>query len=267
MTTTKTIGAMRYIRYDIEDRCGLITLDRPEVLNAWHKPMRDELLAALEACEHDPAIRAIVLTGAGERAFCAGQDLNEAHDFDADRAVAWIGEWERLYGLIRGLSKPLIMALNGLAAGSAFQVALLGDIRVGHAGTRMGQPEINAGIASITGPWIMREVLGLSRTVELTLSGRLMDGAECHRLGLLHHYVEQRQVLPTALRVAAELAEKSALAIALDKQWLRELTQPGFEQTFAAARRFHRQAFGSGESARRIERFFTTRGAAQEHDS
>lgn len=71
-------------------------------------------------------------------------------------------EWERLYDRIRSLSKPLIMALNGLAAGSAFQVALLGDMRIGHSGVMMGQPEINSGIASVTGPWIMREMLGMA---------------------------------------------------------------------------------------------------------
>jgi enoyl-CoA hydratase/carnithine racemase len=250
---------MNYIIIEKIQHTAVITLNRPEVLNAWHKPMRDELLGALQQLDGDNAIRAIIMTGAGERAFCAGQDLNEAHDFDSDRAIAWIGEWERLYDQIRSLRKPLIMALNGLAAGSAFQVALLADIRVGHPGMRLGQPEINAGIASITGPWIMREVLGLSRTIELTLTGRMMDGKEAHRIGILHHCVAPEEVLSTALEIAAELAEKSALTIALDKQWFREMTQAGFEQTFAAARRAHSQAFGSGETAKRIDRFFEVR--------
>ncbi|MBX4378163.1 enoyl-CoA hydratase/isomerase family protein, partial [Mycobacterium tuberculosis] len=86
------------------------------------------------------------------------------------------------YRTLRSLSKPLIMALNGTAAGSAFQVALLGDIRVGHAGSKMGQPEINSGIPSVTGPWIMKQMLGLSRTIELTLTGRMMSAAEAHQL-------------------------------------------------------------------------------------
>ena len=85
--------------------------------NAWHARMREMLVAALEKVESNDAIRAIIMTGTGERAFCAGQDLNETKTFDPDRAEEWIKEWDRLYNTIRGLSKPLIMALNGLAAG------------------------------------------------------------------------------------------------------------------------------------------------------
>lgn len=164
-----------------EAEVTVLTLNRPEVLNAWHRPMREALLTALDACEADPNCRAIVLTGAGERAFGAGQDLNETKTFDEDRAEEWIEEWRALYLRIRTLSKPLICALNGLAAGSAFQVALLCDIRVGHDGSKMGQPEINSGIASSLGPWIMREMLGLSRTTELVLTGRMMSGEEAHK--------------------------------------------------------------------------------------
>ena len=106
---------------------GIITLNRPQVLNAWNTAMREELSATLAAMEEDAEVRAIILTGAGDRAFGAGQDLNETKTFDPDRAEEWMGEWERLYDRIRSLSKPIIAALNGVAAGSAFQVALLCD--------------------------------------------------------------------------------------------------------------------------------------------
>ena len=173
---------------------GVLTLNRPEKLNAWNAEMRGEIIAALKELDGDAKVAAIVMTGAG-RAFSAGQDLAEAHDFDASRAVEWIGEWENYYSAIRNLSKPIVMALNGAAAGSAFQVALLGDVRVAHPGVRMGQPEINSGIASTLGPWLMSEMLGLSRMIELTLTGRLMDGEECHRIGLVHHLVPEDRVL------------------------------------------------------------------------
>src|SRR5205085_8216976 len=124
----------KFILTEVAGGTAIITLNRPECLNAWHTPMRDEILAALQEYNESREIRAIVMTGAGERAFSAGQDLNEAHDFDEERAEAWIREWERYYGLIRNLTKPFVMALNGTTAGSAFQVALLGDIRVAHPG-------------------------------------------------------------------------------------------------------------------------------------
>ncbi|PMS38826.1 enoyl-CoA hydratase/carnithine racemase [Trinickia symbiotica] len=240
-------------------RVAVITLNRPDRLNAWTTPMRERIIEALHRFDGDEEVRAIVMTGAGDRAFSAGQDLAEAHDFDGERAVAWVREWERYYDALRSLSKPLVMALNGTAAGSAFQVALLGDIRVGHPGVRMGQPEINAGIASTTGPWIMNAMLGMSRTIELTLTGRLMDASECERIGLIHHLVPADQVFTKALEIANELAAKPPVAMRLDKQRFREMTEAGFRDCIAAGQRIQREAYDSGEPARMMEEFFRRR--------
>ena len=250
----------QFILTEIDGPVGVITLNRPACLNAWNREMRLEIVAALQAFDHAEAVRAVVMTGAGDRAFSAGQDFAEAHGFDEDRAEEWIREWETFYGLLRSLTKPIVMALNGTAAGSAFQVALLGDIRVGHAGVTMGQPEINSGIASITGPWIMKEILGMSRTIELTLTGRMMPAEECERIGLIHHLVPREQVLPKALEIAEQLAGKAALAMLIDRAWFREMTEANFRHTIEAAIRFHRQSYGSGEPARKMEEFMAARG-------
>jgi enoyl-CoA hydratase/carnithine racemase len=250
----------RFIKAEADGRIAIVTLERPEVLNAWHRPMRNELVAALTAFNADAGIRAMILTGAG-RAFCAGQDLNEARTFDPDRVEEWIEEWRRLYGTIRDLDKPLVIALNGVAAGSAFQASLLADVRVGHPGVQMGQPEIDSGIPSITGFWIMREALGLSRTTELIVTGRMLDAPECHALGLVHYLVPEDQVMTKALEIAARLATKPPIAMRLDKQRFREVTQAGFDDAMEAAVRIHREAYASGEPAQMIERFFADRAA------
>ncbi len=238
---------------------ALITLNRPHVLNAWDRPMRELLVGALDRCAADDGIGAVVLTGAGDRAFGAGQDLREAKSFDADRAEEWLREWERLYDRMRSLPKPLVVAMNGLAAGSAFQFVLLADFRIGHPGVRMGQPEINSGIASITGPWIMNEMLGIARTTDLTLTGRLMDAEECHRVGVLNRVVAPERVLPESLELARALAAKPRLAMQLDKQWLREMTDARFHAAIEAGIRYHRIAYGSGEPAQNMERFLAAR--------
>ncbi len=245
----------RYILRETRGKVGVITLNRPEVLNAWHAAMREELIEAFDEMEADPAIRAVILTGAGERAFGAGQDLNETKTFDPDRAEAWIGEWERLYDRIRSLSKPVVAALNGLAAGSAFQVALICDLRVGHPGVKMGQPEINSGIASTTGPWIMREILGLGRTIDLTLTGRMMDAEECFRVGALSRLVAKEEVMPAALALAGDLAEKPPVAMTLNRARFREVTDPGMRDAMAAGVRNQRQAYATGEPARMMDAF------------
>jgi enoyl-CoA hydratase/carnithine racemase len=221
--------------------------------------MRDAIVAAVERFGADDQVRAVIMTGAGTRAFCAGQDLEEAHGFDADRAEVWIREWETYYDALRALPKPFVVALNGTAAGSAFQVALLADIRVAHPGVTMGQPEINSGVASTTGPWLMREMLGLSRTIELTLTGRMMDAAECHRIGLVHHLVPQGEVMNKAREVAALLAAKPPIAMRLDKARFRAVTEPGFREAIASGIAIQRESYASGEPARMMEAFFRER--------
>ncbi|SDV50725.1 enoyl-CoA hydratase/isomerase family protein [Chitinasiproducens palmae] len=240
-------------------RVAVVTLNRPDKLNAWTTPMRNAIIDALERFDADDNVAAIIMTGAGNRAFSAGQDLSEAHDFDGERAVAWVKEWQRYYAVLRGLKKPLVMALNGTAAGSAFQVALLGDIRVAHPAVRMGQPEINAGIASTTGPWIMNSMLGMSRTIELTLTGRLMDADECKQIGLIHHIVPEEKVFEKALEIATDLANKPPVAMRLDKQRFREMTEEGFQSCIEAGIRIQREAYDSGEPARMMEAFFRKR--------
>ncbi len=252
----------KFIEVKREENIGIIILNRPEKLNAWHKPMKDELLDALKKYENDKDIRAIILTGAGEKGFCAGQDLEEAETFDEDGAEAWIEGFRVLYGFIRGLSKPIVGAINGVAAGSGFQVALLTDVRVGHAGTRMGQPEINSGITTSTGSWIMAPMIGLSRTIELTLTGRMMDGEECYRIGLLHRLVSRKDVMKEALKAAKELGSKPPIAMRLTKDRFREMTEESFQEVLKAAVRMNRESFGSGEP-QAVARKFLDKHAAK----
>jgi enoyl-CoA hydratase/carnithine racemase len=250
-----------FVLSEVRGNVGIVTLNRPAVLNAWHAAMRNELVEAFDAMEANEAVGAVILTGAGDRAFGAGQDLNETKTFDPDRAELWIGEWERLYERIRSLSKPVVAALNGVAAGSAFQVALLCDIRVGHPGVTMGQPEINSGIASTTGPWIMREIMGLAHTIDLTLTGRMMDADECFRVGAISRLVPQDQVMPVALAIARDLASKPPVAMRLNRARFREVTQAGLRDALAAGVRNQREAYATGEPARMMEAFLAKRAA------
>jgi enoyl-CoA hydratase len=246
---------------EVRGAIGILTLNRPQILNAWNAPMRSRLVEGLDELEANEAVRAIILTGAGERAFGAGQDLNETKTFDPDRAEAWMNEWERLYDRIRSLSKPIVAALNGVAAGSAFQVALLCDLRIGHDGVTMGQPEINSGIASVTGPWIMREMIGIARTIDLTLTGRMMDADECFRIGLINRIVPKQKVMEATLALADELAAKPPVAMRLNKARFREVTEESFRECLAAGIRNQREAYGTGEPARMMEQFLAVRAA------
>lgn len=248
-----------YILTEKMGRVLRITLNRPDKLNAWNAEMRDMLIAAFEAAEADDGVGAIVLTGAGDRAFGAGQDLSESQSFDADRAEVWMGEWKALYAKFREGSKPIVAAVNGVAAGSAFQVALLCDLRVAHPGVRMGQPEIIAGIPTVTGNWIMREMIGLARTIDLTLTGRMMDAEEAFSFGLISRLVPEDDVMPTALALAAELAEQPPVAMRLNRQRIAEVTQAGYDDAMQAGARIQVEAYRTGEPQRKMAEFFAKR--------
>ena len=250
----------QFILLERQGRVGIIRLNRPEKLNAWNAPMREEIVQALLAYDADDGIGSIIMTGSGDRAFCAGQDLEEAHGFDADRAEAWMREWERYYGVLRSLAKPTVMALNGVTGGSAFQVAMLGDVRIAHPDVKVGQPEINQGIASVTGPWLMNSMLGMSRTTELVLTGRMMDADEAYRIGIFHHVVPAGEVMAKAIEVATALAAKPPIAMRLTKQRLREMTEPAFRDAIDAGIRIQRESYASGEPARMMEEFYRKRG-------
>lgn len=248
MILTETLGAVRRI-----------TLNRPEKMNAWNRQMRDQLNDALDAAIADEDIRAIVLTGAGDRAFGAGQDLSETRSFDEGNVAAWMAEWHALYDRFRQSPKPFVAALNGVAAGSAFQVALLCDLRVAHAGVRMGQPEINSGIPSVTGNWIMSAYMGIGHVADLTLTGRMLDAEEAFRLGLISRLVPAEEVQTSALDLAQLLAEKPPVAMRLNRQRLAETSQPGFDDCMSAGVRIQAEAYETGEPQTMMAQFFASR--------
>lgn len=240
---------------------AIVTLNRPHALNALDEPMREGLEAALRALGADDSAAAVVLTGAGDRAFSAGQDLETARGFTAETVGRHFRNLGRLYQAIRDLDKPSVVALNGLAAGFGFQAALHADVRVAHPGVRMSQPEIEAGIPSIVGLWIMTEVLGLARAVEMSLTCRMVPAEECLDWGLIDYLVPAGEVMPKALAVARELAAKPGQAFRLSKQRMRSLTQPGYDATIEAAVAIQAEAFASGEPQRVAADFLARRAA------
>jgi len=251
------------IMTEVTGGIGTVTLNKPWKLNAWDTPMRAEIGAVLNDWNRDPAVKAVIMTGAGDRAFCAGQDLEETEKFQSGNEGAnWFQSWRDFYNAIRNLDKPCLAALNGVAAGSAFQAVMLTDVRVGHLGVRMGQPEINSGIPSVTGPMLMLPRIGLSRTIELTLTGRMMDATECCAVGLIHYLVDRPEELMSRTREVAEMmAAKPAMAMRLTKARFRQVTQPAFDEAFANGGVYQAEAFASGEPQAAMRVFFAERAA------
>jgi len=244
-------------RYD-EGIVG-VTLNRPHVLNAVDKALRDALIRTLAALQADPAVRAIIITGAGERAFCAGQDLEEAAAFGVDDVAAWFTHQRAALQAIRDFTKPAVSALNGVAAGAGFQIGLLCDIRVAHPDIRIGQSEIRAGLASVIGSHLMTLHFGLSKNLELSLTGNLISGHEAHALGVVNVLVPRDDVFTRARAIATDLAARPPNAVRLTKERFRDVTQAGFDAAIAAAIDAGKVAYASGEPQTQMRRFLARR--------
>ncbi len=173
----------RTVATEMRGDIALLILDRPDALNAISADLARDLAATLIELDADPAVQGIVLTGAGDRAFCAGVDLQEARDIQVHQVEEWFGRVCNCYRQILMTEKPVIAALNGVATGGGFQLSLVSDLRVAHAGVRAGQPEIKAGIPSAMGSYWMSLHLGWSMNQELAMNRRLMEAAEAQRVG------------------------------------------------------------------------------------
>ena len=246
----------------LERRNGilLVFLNRPKRLNAVNAVMRAELNAVLSPVNDDKSIRAVVLTGKGDRAFCAGQDLEEAATFDEGNAEEWMEQTRLAFSAIRNLDKPCVASVNGVAAGAGLQIALLCDLRVGDTRTRMSQPEIKAGLGSILGSHLLTLYFGLARSMDLSLTARFVASKECLQIGLLNRIADTNTLTDVAIEVAEELTLQPPGAFQLTKQRYRQETQAGFDNVFIAASKYVREAYNTGEPQTVMSNFIKRRG-------
>ncbi len=251
------------IQLERQDGMALVILNRPSVMNAIDVEMRETLIALLAELNRDPGTRGIVITGAGDRAFCAGQDLDETSKYTIDDLDDWLTRQHAMYAAVRDLEKPCIAAFNGTAAGAGFQIGLCADLRVGYPEMKLGQPEIKTGLASIVGSWLMTLHLGLSQNAALSLTGELISGERAFQIGLLNELVAREQVRERSLALAKQIASLPATALRVTKRRFRDLTQPGFESALEEAKRAQRTTYESGEPQAAMQRFLQARKSAR----
>ena len=237
----------------------ILRLNRPRRMNALSEDLRIALTDALEQAATRDDVSGVVLTGAGDRAFSAGQDLDEAQAFTAETIGGHFRRLGRLYQAIRALPKPVGFALNGVTAGFGFQAALHGDVRVAHAGVKLSQPEVRAGIPSVMGLWIIKESIGLPRAVELSLTCRAVPATELQTWGAIDAVVSPEIVLAETISRVRALAAKPKRAFAASKLNLARLTQVDYDATIDAAVRIQEVAFRTGEPQQVAAAFLAAR--------
>lgn len=219
---------------------GLITLNRPDALNALNTPLMQELTRALDSFEDDPTIGAIVITGS-EKAFAAGADIKEMQSrsyMDVYKEDFVTRDWER----VSRCRKPTIAAVAGFALGGGCELAMMCDILVAADSARFGQPEIKLGILPGSGgTQRMPRAIGKAKAMDLVLTGRMMDAEEAERAGLVSRIVPADQLFEEALKMADEIAAYSLPSVMMAK----ESVNRAYETTLAEGIRFERRLFHS----------------------
>jgi 2-(1,2-epoxy-1,2-dihydrophenyl)acetyl-CoA isomerase len=203
------------------DGVATLTLNRPEALNSLTVPMKRELLAAFRRVERDAAVRALVLTGAG-RAFCAGQDLRERLEPDAAPLGVELRErYNPIIRAMRGLPKPIIGAINGVAAGAGASLAFACDIRIAEEGASFALAFGRVGLVPDSGAtWFLPRLVGAGRAAEIALLGDPITAEDALRIGLVSRVVADDALAAEAGAIARRLAAGAPLAIALTKRAL-----------------------------------------------
>lgn len=220
-------------------RVGLVTLNRPEVLNALNAALIAELNAALDGFEADEGIGCIVLTGS-DRAFAAGADIKaiESRSFIEVFKDDFIAPWERL----SRCRKPVIAAVRGFALGGGCEVAMMCDFIIAGEGAKFGQPEIKIGvIPGSGGTQRLARFIGKAKAMDLCLTGRMMDAAEAERCGLVSRLVPDGEVLNEAMKAAEQITNFSLPSVMTAK----EAVNRAFETTLSEGVRFERRVFQS----------------------
>jgi enoyl-CoA hydratase/carnithine racemase len=229
MPASETAAAALVRSERAADGVALITLNRPDKLNAMSHEMLLQLDAALAAADDDPEVSAIVVTGSG-RALSAGLDMSEIATWSLEVSTVRQLDREALVWRWAALRKPFLVAVNGLAHGAGAILAVAADIRIGSPASEFRFTAIHGNYANNT--WHLPKLVGVARATEYILTGRVVGAAEAERAGLLNHVVPADRVRPETIAMAAEIAANAQPGVLESKRLIRESVSKGFWQAF-----------------------------------
>jgi 2-(1,2-epoxy-1,2-dihydrophenyl)acetyl-CoA isomerase len=248
------------LRYEIADAVATITLDRPETLNALTVASKQELLGAFERVEADPSVRAVVLTGAG-RAFCSGQDLKERLEPDAAPLEVELRErYNPIIRAMRGLDRPIVGAINGIAAGAGASLAFACDLRIAAEGASFLLAFGRVGLIPDSGAtWLLPRLVGTARAAAMALLAEPLSAADAERLGLVMRVVPPEQLAEEAHAVATRLAGLAPRALALTKRALGTAWERTFDEALELEADLQGEAGSTADHAEGIAAFLEKR--------
>ncbi|HWA60964.1 MAG TPA: enoyl-CoA hydratase/isomerase family protein [Caulobacteraceae bacterium] len=222
------------VEYEKRDHVAILTLNRPDRLNAINGDLRNDVHAAVEEAHADDEVRALVITGAG-KGFCSGADLSGPRpELSDDRPQnerldedGWVGRWAKRFAYF---DKPLIAAINGVAAGAGMSLALAADVRIGSPNARFKTVFVERSLSPDSGmSWFLPRIVGYARAADLIFTSRAVDADEAYRLGLLDRLVPAEGLIDAAIAYANEMTRWPPMAIRSAKRVLQHNTEASLE--------------------------------------
>ena len=241
-----------------DERVGTITLNRPEALNALNSQVMAEVTAAAEAFDADPGIGAIIITGAGGKAFAAGADIKEMSTmtFSAVYDTDLFGPWERL----TRVRTPLIAAVAGYALGGGCELAMMCDVLIAADNAKFGQPEIKLGVLpGMGGSQRLTRAIGKAKAMDLILTGRTIDAAEAERGGLVSRVVPAADLMTEAIAVATTISQMSRSAARMAKEAVNRAFESSLAEGLLYERRLFHSAFATDDQTEGMAAFIAKR--------
>jgi len=260
------------ILFEKRERVGVITLNRPERLNAWTWMMADEIREAIEDCNQDPGIGAVVITGAG-RGYCSGADMGgfdasikereAATDPDRQRYQRNPSEERETFIRFLRRSKPIVCAINGPAVGVGLTHTLACDIRIASDRARFGMVFVRVGLTpEACSTYYLAQIVGLGQAAELILSGRIIDAEEAGRIGLVNRVVPHDSLMDEAMKVAAEIAANPIRQVRAAKDMLvRNAVESDIDRVHDLEFHHFQEAASSSEHREAVRAFLEKRPA------
>jgi enoyl-CoA hydratase len=244
-----------------EGRVAILTVNRPDKMNALNEQVRTDVMAALAALEYDDAIAVVVLTGAGEKAFIAGADIAEfagRTPFDQRYAM----RSPRIFDVMAAFPKPVIAMINGFCLGGGCELAMSCDLRVASDKARFGQPEINLGlIPGGGGTQRLPRLVGAGHAMRMVLTGEMIGAAEAREIGLVEMVVPHDELRARTLELAAKIAGKSPLALRVAKEAVRASQRLSIEDGIAYERDLFCLCFSTADKEEGVKAFLEKRPA------
>ena len=234
------MSSMKYVQIDLQNDVAVLKIHRPEALNAMNLDVISELSRAIDLISVDQGIKVLIITGSGERSFCAGADISYMVDIDAVTAEKYASSAQSMLNKIEKMEKPVIAAINGFALGGGCELALVCDLRIASENAKMGQPEVTIGIPpGWGGTQRLLRIIGPAKAKEMIFTGKMISAPEAESIGLVNKVVsltnEDKSQLDSSLDQKSEKEKNMALSKILNNKLLehsvslaKEITKNSF---------------------------------------